>query len=113
MDQLKTAGVWLRKNYFWVSCAFVTLIALGVWFMTTRKLSKEAVDRATALDSKKTQGERIKGEANHPNPTTVSKMDERIEYISEDVYSAWLEQYDKQEKVLTWPPLFARDRTFL
>jgi hypothetical protein len=103
MDQLKTAGLWLRKNYFWLSCALVTVIALGMWFMTTGKLSRETKTRTNELAGKKRTADTLVGEPNHPNTFTNVKMDQVVKEVSEDVYLAWVQQYDRQRAVLEWP----------
>ncbi len=105
MDQLKTFGVWMKKNYFWVCCGLVTLMSLAVWWVSTSTLASETSDREKQLKDKEQAGQTIASTQNHPNPAMHSKMEEINLALVDDVYDAWQQQYDKQRTILTWPGL--------
>lgn len=103
MDQVKAFGQWMKKNYFWVLCGLVTLLALGFWFTSTSSLQAEADARRSAIEAKESTANTIRTRANHPNTVTHTRMEERNNALVEDVYAVWNEQFDKQSAILVWP----------
>lgn len=105
MDQLKAFGHWMKKNYFWVICGLVALLAPASWFMATGALQEEMGKRKSTLQAAESTISSITSTANHPNEIVHAKMDERIEELVNSVYLVWMEQFEKQQPILTWPDL--------
>lgn len=102
MDQLKLAGVWLKKNYFWVLAGLCGILSIAFWFLSTGALANEAATWLGQINASEKTGRLIVSTANHPNDLSHEKMDERIDVLAGDVYAAWAARYDKQKQYLVW-----------
>lgn len=102
MDQLKDAGVWIKKNYFWLLAALCGILSVTFWFMATSGLAGEAATWLSSINQAEQTAQSVVSTPNHPNSVTHTKMDERIDALADDVFAAWDARYDKQRKYLTW-----------
>ncbi|MEO2012625.1 MAG: hypothetical protein ABGX22_28490 [Pirellulaceae bacterium] len=103
MDQLKTAGVWMKRNCFWVLTGLCVLLSITFWFRSTGTLAGKTSDWTSEIETSNSTVKSIQAMANHANDVTHQKMDERIVLLSNDVYAAWAARYDKQKQYLVWP----------
>lgn len=102
MDQVKLAGTWLKKNYFWVLAGTCAILSIAFWFISTGALSAQASTWTGQIDSAYQTGQSVVSTSNHPNDVSHKKMDERIAVLADDVYAAWAARYNKQKRYLIW-----------
>jgi hypothetical protein len=103
MEQLKTAGAWLKRNYFWVLTGLCVLLSITFWFLSTGALASKTDEWRSKIELSEGIANTIRSTENHPNDITHAKMNERIALVSSDVFAAWAARYDKQKQYLVWP----------
>ncbi len=105
----KNVTVWLQKNYFWVLIAVLAVASLSGWLVSMWRLAKDTQQRLQAIKSTEDSIRTVANVPNHPNRHTERHMQEVITRLSEDVYEAWQQQYDRQRALLTWPPILGQE----
>ena len=104
MDQLKQSMAAAGKYGFWISTVVITLGSVGVWFMTTSKLSDENQQRASSLKSDIQSVTQVRSALpTHPNQHSHSKMEELIDGRQAEVLEAWTSVFERQQSILKWP----------
>ena len=104
MDQLKQSMAAAGKYGFWISTVVITLGSVGVWFMTTSKLSEENQQRASTLKSDIQSVTQVRSALpTHPNQHSHSKMEELIDGRQAEVLEAWTSVFERQQSILKWP----------
>ena len=109
MDQVKLVLAILKTQKFWVTCGFLTLLPVAIWFMAKSSLDKEFDTRKSAISSAYSTASTIAGIANHPNPLSAKEMDANLGKLKKSVFDAWQAQYEEQRKILVWPRELRRD----
>ncbi len=103
MDQLREALKFIQKYGFWLSCAGVALLVLGLWYYTTGDIQTQAKSYQSAINSAATSVKAAGEKVGHPNATTAEKMDEILKLYAIDVGQGWDTVYARQKAVLVWP----------
>ncbi|MEL7335892.1 MAG: hypothetical protein AAFN70_06755, partial [Planctomycetota bacterium] len=92
MDQLKDVIASTLRYGFWITCAIVAVIALGIWFVATGSLNEAAAQRQTKLKGDLNAMKGIRADVDvHPNSDTEVKMQELIKAREQEVLAAWTE----------------------
>ncbi|MGB7329208.1 MAG: hypothetical protein WBD31_30280 [Rubripirellula sp.] len=104
MDKIKEQLAVAMKYGFWIGSAVVFLGSLGVWFMTTSKLSDENASQTSKINQAISTVSSVEGElSTHPNAISHEKMEALIEKRQQEVLESWKTLYDRQRDILTWP----------
>src|SRR5262245_4066481 len=98
MEQLKIA--WAYR--FWIIIGIVALLPIVSFFVDTRKLSRNAKDRANARKGLEVSLEKAASGPN-PNDNWVKGVSELKEELSKQVDVAWIDLYKRQAELKTWP----------
>jgi hypothetical protein len=98
MEQLKKA--WVYR--FWIVVGIVVIMPIVGFFVDTSSLAKNAKQQEDKLKSKKQQLEgALKGP--HPNEKWSAGVEVLKKSLSEQVDVAWVDLYERQAKIMTWP----------
>ncbi len=104
MDQVKQYLAVALRYGFWIGATVVLLGSLGIWFMTTSRLTKEADAQTGKIEADISQVAAVRGKLpSHPNPTSHTEMLKKIESREAEVLQAWSTVFDRQRGILTWP----------
>jgi len=109
VDQVKKALSVLNKYKFWITCAILALLPLGMWFTSTAGIDKSFAERKSKIESAMTTAKNIAAVENHPNPYSHEGLSKSIEQTTQSVLAAWMAQYQKQENILVWPKELRED----
>lgn len=109
MDQLKQFMRILIQHRFWVLSGVISLVAVGIWFMSTAALEEEFNMQKGKIEGQYTKVNQVLGVVNHPNDFSHKRMDEINSATRDRVYQAWTAQWERQLAVLTWPPELEAD----
>ncbi|MDA1055550.1 MAG: hypothetical protein O3C40_34575, partial [Planctomycetota bacterium] len=103
MDQVKQVLAVLNTHKFWVTCGFLALLPVGIWFMAKSSLDKEFGTRKDAIAKAYLTEKAIREIPNHPNPISATGMDENLGKLKKSVFDAWQAQWEEQRQILVWP----------
>ena len=104
MDQLKEKLGPVAKYWFWIATALVTLLSVGVWWMSSGKLLEEFEAARSQLDSDAQKITSVRSSLpTHPNDISHAEMEKLIETRTEAVMAAWTSVYERQQDILRWP----------
>ncbi|GIW93928.1 MAG: hypothetical protein KatS3mg110_1969 [Pirellulaceae bacterium] len=99
----------LQKNSFWIATGLMVVVSLAIWWLSTARLRSETKARIDAIKSMEGAVRTVANTPHHPNQHTQRHMEEVISRLSEDVYDAWQQQYDRQRALLTWPQILGQE----
>ncbi|MEM7785311.1 MAG: hypothetical protein AAF939_17390 [Planctomycetota bacterium] len=112
MDKIAPAIAWVKKNIFWLGCGFLTILMLGIWFVSVGSIDKQTADATQKIKSSITSGESITrktaaevedGVLAHPNKTTEKGMQEELEATVNSIIAGWKLRKEAQDELLVWP----------
>lgn len=117
MDQLKVYLALAKKHHFWVITGVISLIGLGVWWLTTSDLKQRHADNTNEARSKYQQMSQIINQPSLdvtdgralPNQKTLDGMRANIGRLQQEVYQAWVQKYERQIDLLKWPQALDED----
>ena len=103
MDQVKQVLAVLNVHKFWVTCGFLALLPVGIWFMAKSSLDKERAARTSEIESAFSTAKSVSSITNHPNTISAEGMDANLGLLKKSVFEAWQAQYEEQKQILVWP----------
>jgi hypothetical protein len=110
MDQLKTQLAVVKQHSFWVMCLGILGMTIASWWISTGKLRAERDSRKGEIDSSITSISQIQTQQpQHPNAATNQGMKALKYAYALEVQKGWDLQYQRQEKILVWPPNFTQE----
>ena len=114
MDKVKAQLALVKQHSFWVMCIGILIVCLVSWYTSTKAINSERAKQLADITGVFKGLEAIRtGNPNHPNTSTEQGMDALNRAKSEDVYSAWQSQYNRQADILVWPQSFREDEKFI
>ncbi len=87
MDKLAPAIKWIKRNIFWLSCTFLAIAMVAMWFVASGTIAKETADFQRDVKSNITTAEGIlrvtaidlgEGVTAHPNSTSEEGMKKEL-----------------------------------
>jgi len=106
MDQVKEYLEVLKKHHFWVLCGVVLIAAAVAYRSGANTLAQKYSSRKASLESKFNDVSRVSSTPDHPNQSFVDGVGVLNGQEKKLTLEAWQMLYEKQKKILTWPPLF-------
>jgi hypothetical protein len=104
MDQLKAYMAVAAKHWFWVATAAVTLLSVGIWWMSSSKLLSEHETARSQLESDAQKITTVRNMlSTHPNDISHQQMEALIEDRTQKVMDAWSSVFERQQDILVWP----------
>ncbi|HMP79365.1 MAG TPA: hypothetical protein PKD54_07930, partial [Pirellulaceae bacterium] len=118
MEQLGPAIQFVSKHRFWFVTGLVTLLAVGVWFFASSRLSsqrmaaqyniQQQIDdlnkiKKTSANLTTPDGSPAEQVLAHPNDTTKQGMNQEIQESLRSMLAAWKMRREAQESILQWP----------
>ncbi len=104
MDKIKDQLAVAMKYGFWIGSVAVLLGSLGIWYMTTSKLSEENASQTSKIKQAISTVSTVQSEiSKHPNEISHAEMKLMIEKRQQQVLESWQTLYDRQRDILTWP----------
>ncbi len=109
MDQLRTALGWLKRQHFWVLTGLVALIALGCWWVGTKKTSAAYDTNTKTITAGFSEIQSVRSAAFHPNQTIIDRQIAENQKQLDSVAKLCQQLHDKQrEEVLKWPEALSK-----
>jgi len=104
MDQLKEKLGPVAKHWFWIATGLVTLLSVGIWWVSSGKLLEEFEAARSQLDSDAQKITSVRSSLpTHPNDFSHREMEKLIESRTDSVMTAWTSVYERQQDILRWP----------
>ena len=114
MDQLRPVFAWIKKNVFWLGCAFLSLAMIGIWFFASGVLNDETTTKTRTIKNKATAAKNIlnvkpgdtpeDAEATaHPNAASEEGMKTELSETIDSIVEAWTMREKAQQNLLVWP----------
>ena len=116
MDKLAPAIQWIKKNGFWLASGFLTLLMIGIWFMTTGTIDDQTSKGESAIKSSVSSADAImkksaeEGVKAHPNQSTEDGMKREMEATINAIVAAWEKREADQKAILVWPKVIPNER---
>ena len=94
----------VAQYWFWIATALVTLISVGVWWISSGKLITEFEAKASALDADASKITQVRGAlGTHPNEVSHKAMQQFVDLRTKSVMEAWTSVFSRQQDILVWP----------
>jgi len=104
MDQVKAQLAVAAKYWFWIATALVTLLSVGIWWVSSGKLLTEFEAARTKINGEAQKVTQVRGTLDtHPNDISHQQMEKLLETRTDSVMEAWTSVYNRQRDILVWP----------
>ncbi len=94
----------VAQYWFWIATAVVTLLSVGIWWVSSGKLITEYEKNASQLDSDAAKITTVRNAlGTHPNEVSHREMQRLLDDRTGAVMEAWTSVFSRQQDILVWP----------
>lgn len=115
MGQLAPVIDWIKKNFFWLGCGFVTVATIATWFVASSSIQTDITAYHRTLKASAKKAKDLLQEVPldrlddtdftpiHPNFSTEEGMKEELAKTVDSIIQGWQQRYDDQKAIFKWP----------
>ena len=107
MDKLKNGLAVAKKFHFWILCAAILAMGVGMWWVAKAGALAEFEERETTLEGKFSSVQGVSSRSDHPNQGVIDVHKATEQIVKVDVYKAWKKLYDEQKSGKVLPASFS------
>lgn len=94
----------VAQYWFWIATALVTLVSVGIWWVSSGKLIAEFEKNSSQLDSDAAKITTVRNAlGTHPNAVSHREMQRLLDERTSSVMEAWNSVFSRQQDILVWP----------